>query len=48
MTKKELIELLEEYPDDAFITCFGNGRGFCVSDVEFYEFENLICIVLDV
>ena len=28
MTKKELIELIEEYPDDAVITCSGDGRGF--------------------
>lgn len=47
MTKKELIDLLEEYPDDAFIMCFGNGRGFCISDVEVFEFENQICIVVD-
>lgn len=26
MTKKELIELIEEYPDDAVITCSGDGR----------------------
>ena len=45
MTKKEFIELIEEYPDDAFIMCFGNG--FCISDVEFFEFENQICIVVD-
>ena len=44
---KEFIELIEEYPDDAFIMCFGNGRGFCISDVEFFEFENQICIVVD-
>ena len=33
MTKKELIELIEEYPDDAVITCSGDGRGFWASDV---------------
>lgn len=47
MTKKELIELLEEYLDDAVITCEGDGRGFWASDVEFDEFRNQICITED-
>lgn len=38
MTKKELIELIEEYPDDAVITCSGDGRGFWASDVVFDEY----------
>ena len=43
MTKKELIELIEEYPDDAVITCSGDGRGFWASDVVFDEYTNKIC-----
>lgn len=47
MTKAELIEKLEDYPDDAEITCSGDGRGFWASDVEYDEFTNQICIVED-
>lgn len=47
MTKKELIELIEEYPDDAVITCEGDGRGFWASDVVFDEYTNKICITED-
>lgn len=49
MTKKELIELIEEYPDDAVITCLGkcseNLWVFWANGVIFNRYKNEICIV---
>lgn len=51
MTKKELIELLEEYPDDAVIACLGRfSEGlliFRANDVIFNKYKNEICIARD-
>ena len=49
MTKKELIELIEKYPDDAIISCLGRFSGdlliFRANDVIFNKDKNEICIV---
>ena len=49
MTKKELIELIEKYPDDAIISCLGRFSGdlliFRANDVIFNKYKNEICIV---
>ena len=49
MTKKELIELIEKYPDDAIISCLGRFSGdllnFRSNDVIFNKYKNEICII---
>lgn len=49
MTKKELIELIEKYPDDATISCLGRFSGdlliFRATEVIYNKYKNEICIV---